>query len=75
MATRVMTQHGAVAAFVAGRTGERPTALWPQSVAGAMLGAAAAAFGVWVFDGVAREPLVHYVAAALSPVAAGLDDA
>lgn len=73
VAARVMQQHGAVAAFVAGRTGERPGALWPQTVAGALLGAAAAAFGVWVFDGVSRGPLVEYVAAALTPVAAGLD--
>lgn len=73
VATRVTAQHAAVAAFVAGRTGERATALWPQTVAGAMLGAAAAAFGVWVSAGVARAPLVHYVGAALTPVAAGLD--
>lgn len=73
VATRVMAQHGAVAAFVAGRTGEHPTSLWPQTVSGAMLGAAAAAFGVWVGDGVGRRPLVEYVAAALTPVAAGLD--
>lgn len=73
VATRVTAQHQAVAAFVADRTGEQPGALWPQTVAGAMLGAAAAAFGVWVTDGVARRPLAEYVAAALTPVAAGLD--
>lgn len=73
VAVRVMAQHGAVAAFVAGRTGEQPESLWPQAVSGAMLGAAAAAFGVWVADGVARRPLVEYVAAALTPVVAGLD--
>ncbi|MBA8991422.1 AcrR family transcriptional regulator [Curtobacterium pusillum] len=73
VATRVMAQHAAVAAFVASRTGERPTALWPQTVSGAMLGAAAAAFGVWVADGVGRRPLVEYVGAALTPVASGLD--
>ena len=38
-----------------------------------MLGAAAAAFGVWVTDGVSRRPLVEYVGAALTPVVAGLD--
>jgi len=38
-----------------------------------MLGAAAAAFGVWVADGVGRRPLVEYVGAALTPVVAGLD--
>ncbi|PZE57287.1 TetR family transcriptional regulator [Curtobacterium sp. MCPF17_047] len=72
-ATRVTGQHQAIASFVAGRTGEHPASLWPQTVAGAMLGAAAAAFGVWVTDGVARRPLVEYVAAALTPVVAGLD--
>ncbi|WIB36843.1 MULTISPECIES: TetR/AcrR family transcriptional regulator [unclassified Curtobacterium] len=73
VATRVTAQHQAVASFVAGRTGEHAGSLWPQTVAGAMLGAAAAAFGVWVRDGVARRPLVEYVAAALTPVVAGLD--
>lgn len=73
VATRVMAQHATVSAFVASRTGDHPAALWPQTVAGAMLGAAAAAFGVWVADGVARRPLVEYVGAALTPVAAGLD--
>jgi len=73
VAARVMAQHGAVAAFVARRTGEYAGSLWPQTVAGAMLGAAAAAFGVWVADGVARRPLVEYVGAASTPVAAGLD--
>ncbi|MFZ7088169.1 TetR/AcrR family transcriptional regulator [Curtobacterium sp. RRHDQ10] len=74
-AARLMAQHAAVAAFVAGRTGERPDSLWPQTVSGAMLGAAAAAFGVWVADGVGRGPLVGYVGAALTPVVAGLDAA
>ncbi|TCK63382.1 TetR family transcriptional regulator [Curtobacterium sp. PhB136] len=73
VAARVTAQHDAVAAFVARRTGEYPGSLWPQTVSGAMLGAAAAAFGVWVADGVARRPLVEYVGAALTPVAAGLD--
>ncbi|MFJ3384163.1 MULTISPECIES: TetR family transcriptional regulator [unclassified Curtobacterium] len=73
VAARVMAQHDVVAAFVARRTGEYPGSLWPQTVSGAMLGAAAAAFGVWVADGVARRPLVEYVGAALTPVAAGLD--
>ncbi|NII40378.1 AcrR family transcriptional regulator [Curtobacterium flaccumfaciens] len=73
VATRVTAQHQAVASFVAARTGEHPGSLWPQTVAGAMLGAAAAAFGVWVTDGVGRRPLVEYVGAALTPVVAGLD--
>lgn len=73
VAARVMTQHAAVAAFVAGRTGDQRTGLWPQTVSGALLGAAAAAFGVWIGDGVGRRPLVEYVGAALTPVAAGLD--
>lgn len=73
VAARVAAQHAAVAAFVARRTGEHAGALWPQTVAGAMLGAAAAAFGVWVTDGVSRRPLVEYVGAALTPVVAGLD--
>ncbi|MET3636147.1 TetR family transcriptional regulator [Curtobacterium oceanosedimentum] len=73
VAARVMAQHGAVSAFVGSRTREHPTSLWPQTVSGAMLGAAAAAFGVWVADGVARRSLVEYVGAALTPVAAGLD--
>ncbi|WP_092093945.1 TetR/AcrR family transcriptional regulator [Curtobacterium sp. UNCCL20] len=73
VATRVTAQHTAVSAFVGRRTGDHPAALWPQTVAGAMLGAAAAAFGVWVADGVGRRPLVEYVGAALTPVAAGLD--
>jgi AcrR family transcriptional regulator len=72
-AARLMAQHGAVAAFVAARTGERADALWPQTVSGAMLGAAAAAFGVWVVDGVGRGSLAEYLGAALTPVAAGLD--
>lgn len=72
-AARIMGQHSAVAAYVAERTGERPSALWPQTVSGAMLGGAAAAFGVWVADGVGRGPLVEYVAAALTPIAGGLD--
>jgi len=72
-AVRLTTQHGAVAAFVAGRTGEEVTALRPQTVAGAMLGAAAAAFGVWVQEGVRRRPLAAYVAEALAPVASGLE--
>lgn len=73
VAARVAGQHAAVARFVGGRTGEHPGSLWPQTVAGAMLGAAAAAFGVWIGDGVGRRPLVEYVAAALTPVVAGLD--
>jgi AcrR family transcriptional regulator len=73
VAARVAVQHAAVARFVAGRTGEHPGSLWPQTVAGAMLGAAAAGFGVWIGDGVGRRPLVEYVAAALTPVVAGLD--
>lgn len=73
VAARVTGQHHAVAAFVARRTGEQPGSLWPQTVSGAMLGAAAAAFGVWVADGVTRRPLVEYVGAALTPVVAGLD--
>jgi AcrR family transcriptional regulator len=73
VAARVTAQHATVAAFVAGRTGERSGALWPQTVAGAMLGAAAAAFGVWVSDGVGRRALAEYVGAALTPVVAGLD--
>jgi AcrR family transcriptional regulator len=73
VAARIMTQHAAVSAFVASRTGDLPTALWPQTVSGAMLGAATAAFGVWVGDGVRRRPLVEYVGAALTPVAAGLE--
>ncbi|OIH97261.1 TetR family transcriptional regulator [Curtobacterium sp. MCBA15_001] len=73
VAARVTAQHTTVAAFVARRTGEYVGSLWPQTVAGAMLGAAAAAFGVWVTDGVSRRPLVEYVGAALTPVAAGLD--
>ncbi|WP_181429258.1 TetR/AcrR family transcriptional regulator [Curtobacterium sp. MCSS17_008] len=73
VAARVMAQHGAVSAFVGARTGEHPTSLWPQTVSGALLGAAAAAFGVWVADGVGRRSLVEYVGAALTPVAAGLD--
>lgn len=73
VAARVTAQHAAVAAFVGRRTGEQAGALWPQTVSGAMLGAAAAAFGVWVADGVGRRALVEYVAAALTPVVAGLD--
>jgi len=73
VAARVAAQHRVVAAFVAGRTGDHPSALWPQTVSGAMLGAAAAAFGVWVSDGVGRRALVEYVGAALTPVTAGLD--
>jgi AcrR family transcriptional regulator len=73
VAARLMTQHAAVSAFVAARTGDQPSGLWPQTVSGAMLGAAAAAFGVWVQDGVRRRPLVEYIGAALTPVAAGLD--
>ncbi|MBT1583348.1 TetR/AcrR family transcriptional regulator [Curtobacterium flaccumfaciens] len=73
VANRVTDQHATVAAFVAARTGDHPAALWPQTVSGAMLGAAGAAFGVWVADGVGRRPLVEYVGAALTPVASGLD--
>jgi AcrR family transcriptional regulator len=73
VAARVLAQHTAVATFVGRRTGEQAGALWPQTVSGAMLGAAAAAFGVWVADGVGRRALVEYVAAALTPVVAGLD--
>jgi AcrR family transcriptional regulator len=73
VATRVTAQHATVAAFVATRTGDHPAALWPQTVSGALLGAAGAAFGVWVADGVGRRPLVEYVGAALTPVASGLD--
>jgi AcrR family transcriptional regulator len=73
VAARVTAQHAAVAAFVGRRTGEHAGSLWPQTVSGALLGAAGAAFGVWVADGVGRRALVEYVAAALTPVAAGLD--
>jgi AcrR family transcriptional regulator len=73
VAARIRAQHGAIAQYVADRTGEFVGSLWPQTVAGAMLGAAAAAFGVWVNDGVRRGSLVEYVAAALTPVTAGLD--
>jgi AcrR family transcriptional regulator len=72
-AARVRAQHEVVATFVAGRTGSSSRDLWPQTVSGALLGAAAAAVGVWVGAGVGRRPLEEYVSAALGPVAAGLD--
>ncbi|KQO63018.1 TetR/AcrR family transcriptional regulator [Curtobacterium sp. Leaf261] len=72
-AARIQVQHAVVASFVATRTSSSARELWPQTVSGAMLGAAAAAVGVWVGAGVGRRPLADYVGTALAPVAAGLD--
>jgi AcrR family transcriptional regulator len=68
---RFMRQAAALRAFLAGRVGEAAGPLHPQAVAFAVLGAAAAAAGVWANAGVGRRPLAEYVDEAVSPVCAG----
>lgn len=54
-----------VAEYIAGRRGERPEDLVPQTVAFAALGASMAAFSVWVAEGGDLERRLHDAYAAL----------
>jgi AcrR family transcriptional regulator len=68
---RFMKQSGILQTFVDRRLGDSAGVVLPQAVAFAVLGAAAAAAGVWAAAGVGRRPLAAYVAEAISPVCAG----
>lgn len=68
---RFMKQSSIVQAFVDGRLGGAAGPVLPQAVAFAVLGAAAAAAGVWASAGVGRRPLATYVSEAVGPVCAG----
>ena len=66
---RFMKQAAVLRGFVEQRLDAG--AVRPQAVAFAVLGAAAAAAGVWASAGVGRGPLAQYVAEAVDPVCAG----
>ncbi|SFN53906.1 TetR family transcriptional regulator [Mycetocola miduiensis] len=68
---RFMKQCGVLQAFVSRRLGSSAKPVLPRAVAFAVLGAAAAAAGVWANAGVGRRPLADYVAEAVEPVCAG----
>jgi AcrR family transcriptional regulator len=68
---RFIKQSGILQAFVDRRIGNPTGVVLPQAVAFAVLGAAAAAAGVWAAAGVGRRPLADYVAEAVGPVCAG----
>jgi AcrR family transcriptional regulator len=68
---RFMKQADVVQAFLRRRLGDGSNVLLPQAVAFAVLGAAAAAAGVWASAGVGRRPLADYVSEAVAPVCAG----
>jgi AcrR family transcriptional regulator len=68
---RFMKQADVVQTFLRRRLGDGSGVLLPQAVAFAVLGAAAAAAGVWASAGVGRRPLADYVSEAVAPVCAG----
>ncbi|GHD39014.1 TetR family transcriptional regulator [Mycetocola manganoxydans] len=67
---RFMKQAEVIRLFLSSRTAV-DDGLQPQAVAFAVLGAAAAAAGVWASAGIGRRPLADYVAEAVDPVCAG----
>lgn len=71
---RLMKQSTVLRDFVLRRTGGSAGVLLAQAFAFAVLGAAAAAAGVWAGAGVNRRPLADYVAEAVGPVCAGFAD-
>ncbi|AWB86659.1 TetR family transcriptional regulator [Mycetocola zhujimingii] len=72
---RLMKQSTVIRDFVERRTDGSAGVLLPQAIAFAVLGAAAAAAGVWANAGVTRRPLADYVDEAVGPVCAGFADA
>lgn len=72
---RLMKQSAVIQDFVLRRTDGGIGVLRAQAVAFAVLGAAAAAAGVWASAGVSRHPLADYVAEAVGPVCAGFASA
>ncbi|KQO48628.1 MULTISPECIES: TetR/AcrR family transcriptional regulator [unclassified Frigoribacterium] len=72
-AVRFVRQQGAVASYVAERSGRDRPDLSAQVVGSALIAAAAAAISTWARAGVRRGPLGPVVAAAVGPVADGLD--
>ena len=72
-AVRFVRQQGAVASYVAERSGRDRSDLSAQVVGSALIAAAAAAISTWARAGVSRGPLGPVVAAAVGPVADGLD--
>jgi AcrR family transcriptional regulator len=68
---RFMKQCGVLQSFLHRRLGTSADPVLPHAVAFAVLGAAAAAAGVWANAGVGRRPLADYVAEAIGPVCAG----
>ena len=71
---RLLKQSTVVRDFVVRRTGGAAGVLPAQALAFAVIGAAAAAAGVWASDGVGRRPLADYVADAIGPVCSGFAD-
>ncbi len=71
---RLLKQSTVVRDFVVRRTGGAAGAPPAQALAFAVIGAAAAAAGVWASDGVGRRPLADYVADAIGPVCSGFAD-
>jgi AcrR family transcriptional regulator len=72
---RFMKQCALLQAFLDRRLGNSAGPVLSQAVAFAVLGAAAAAAGVWANAGVGRRPLGDYVAEAVGPVCAGFASA
>jgi AcrR family transcriptional regulator len=68
---RFMKQCDVLGSFVLRRLGDSAGAVLPQAVAFSVIGAAAAAAGVWASAGIGRRPLADYVAEAIAPVCAG----
>jgi AcrR family transcriptional regulator len=72
-AVRFVRQQGVVASYVAERSGRDRSDLSAQVVGSTLIAAAAAAIATWARAGVSRGPLGPVVAAAVGPVADGLD--
>ena len=72
-AVRFVRQQGVVASYVAERSDRDRSDLSSQVVGSALIAAAAAAIATWARAGVSRGPLGPVVAAAVGPVADGLD--
>ena len=72
-AVRFVRQQGVVASYVAERSGRDRSDLAAQVVGSTLVAAAAAAIANWARAGVSRGALGPVVAAAVGPVADGLD--
>jgi AcrR family transcriptional regulator len=68
---RLIKQSDVLRNYLVHRLEGQGSDLLPQSIAFAVLAAAAAAAGVWAAAGIARRPLAEYVAEAVTPVCAG----